>query len=162
MIVNDTLTVMLGHNTLYLHICKIYLRTLKEDKMKILVGYDGSKVADDVIQLARKHAKAFGAEVHIMTSLEQGAALKKEDIDKAESKLEKLKTSLKVDEIACEVLTSVSYESPGEDLVRFAKENQVDEIIIGVRRRSKVGKLVFGSTAQYVILEAPCPVVAVK
>ena len=130
--------------------------------MKILVGYDGSKVADDVVKLAHKHAKAFEAEVHIMTSLEQSAGLKKEDIDKAENKLEKLRTSLKMDEISCEAQTSVSYESPGEDLVRFAKENQVDEIIIGVRRRSKVGKLVFGSTAQYVILEAPCPVVAVK
>jgi nucleotide-binding universal stress UspA family protein len=50
----------------------------------------------------------------------------------------------------------------GEDLVQLAKENNVDEIIIGVRRRSKVGKLFFGSTAQYVILNAPCPVVSVK
>jgi nucleotide-binding universal stress UspA family protein len=130
--------------------------------MKILVGYDGSKVADDAILLARKHAKAFEAEVYIVTSLEQGAGLKKEDIDKAENKLEKLRMSLKADEIACEVQAAVSYQSPGEDLVQFAKESQVDEIIIGVRRRSKVGKLVFGSTAQYVILEAPCPVVAVK
>jgi nucleotide-binding universal stress UspA family protein len=130
--------------------------------MKILVGYDGSKVADDVIKLAHKHAKAFEAEVHIMTSLEQSAGLKKEDINKAESKLEKLATSLKSDEIACEAQAAVSYQSPGEDLVQFAKDNQIDEIIIGVRRRSKVGKLVFGSTAQYVILESPCPVVAVK
>ena len=51
---------------------------------------------------------------------------------------------------------------PGEDLVTFARENNVDEIIIGVRHRSKVGKLVFGSTAQYVILEAHCPVLTVK
>ena len=130
--------------------------------MRILVGYDGSKVADDVIKLAHKHAKAFEAEVHIMTSLEQSAGLKKEEIDKAESKLEKLATSLKADEIACEIQAAVSYQSPGEDLVQFAIEKGVDEIIIGVRRRSKVGKLVFGSTAQYVILEAPCPVVAVK
>ena len=52
--------------------------------------------------------------------------------------------------------------SPGEDLVNFAKENEVDEIIVGVKRRSKVGKLILGSTAQYVILEASCPVVSVK
>ena len=37
-----------------------------------------------------------------------------------------------------------------------------NEIIIGVRRRSKVGKLLFGSNAQYIILMAQCPVVAVK
>ncbi len=130
--------------------------------MKILVGYDGSKVAGDVIKLAHKHAKAFKADIYIVTSLEQGPALKKEDIDKAESKLEKLRTPFKVDDIPCETQASVSYQSPAEDLVNYAKDNNIDEIIIGVRRRSKVGKLVFGSTAQYVILEAPCPVVAVK
>ena len=52
--------------------------------------------------------------------------------------------------------------SAGEDLVQFAEEEMVDEIIIGIRRRSKVEKLVFGSTAQFVILKAHCPVVTVK
>lgn len=135
---------------------------LKEGKMKILVGYDGSKVAEDAVKLAQKHGHAFKAEIIILTSLEQSATLKKQDIDKAESKLEKIETALKIDELSCKTQTSVSYASPGEDLVRFAKENDIDEIIIGVRRRSKVGKLVFGSTAQFVILESPCPVVAVK
>jgi len=130
--------------------------------MKILLGYDGSKVSEDAVKLAQKHGHAFKADIHIVTSLEQGPELKKEDIDKAESKLEKLRTSFKADGIPCEAQASVSYQSPGEDLVQFAKQNDIDEIIIGVRRRSKVGKLVFGSTAQHVILEAPCPVVTVK
>ena len=51
---------------------------------------------------------------------------------------------------------------PGEDIVGFAKDNGADEIIIGVKSRSKVGKLLFGSTAQAVILQAHCPVVTVK
>lgn len=130
--------------------------------MKILVGYDGSKIADDAVKLAHKHAKVFNADVHIMTSLEQGPDLKKREIDKAESKLEKIEASFKADDISCKTQTSVGFLSPGEDLVRSAEENDVDEIIIGVRRRSKVGKLVFGSTAQYVILKAPCAVVSVK
>lgn len=130
--------------------------------MKILVGYEESRVADAALNLALKHAKAFGADIFIVTSLEQSSMLKKEDIDKAESKLEKVSKPFKADDIPCEIRATVSYSSPGEDLVSFAKENDVDEIVIGVRRRSKVGKLVFGSTAQYVILEAPCPVVAVK
>ena len=43
-----------------------------------------------------------------------------------------------------------------------ARDNEIDEICIGVKRRSKVGKMVFGSNAQYIILNAPCPVVTVK
>ena len=51
---------------------------------------------------------------------------------------------------------------PGEELVAFAQKHQAEEIVIGVRKRSKMGKLVFGSTAQYVILNAGCPVVSIK
>ena len=130
--------------------------------MKILVGYEASRVADAALKLAHKHASAFGADLFIVTSLEQGPNLKKEDIDRAESKLEKIRKPFAADDIPCEVRATVSYQTAGEDLVSFAKENDIDEIIIGVRRRSKVGKLVFGSTAQYVILEAPCPVATVK
>jgi len=65
-------------------------KTVKEDKMKILVGYEESRVADAALKLALKHARAFGADVLIVTSLEQGPALKKEDIDKAENRLERL------------------------------------------------------------------------
>ena len=56
----------------------------------------------------------------------------------------------------------VSSRSSGENLVWFAELENIDEIIIGVRRRSKVGKLLLGSTAQYVVLHAPCPVITIK
>jgi nucleotide-binding universal stress UspA family protein len=46
--------------------------------------------------------------------------------------------------------------------VQFAEENKIDLIVVGIRRRSRVQKLVFGSNAQYAILEAPCPVLTVK
>ena len=97
-----------------------------------------------------------------MTSLQQSHELQKEDIEEAESKLYHFKLSFDFDNISCETQVSVTYLTPGEDLVRFANENAIDHIFIGVRKRSKVGKLVFGSTAQYVILESPCPVVTVK
>jgi len=130
--------------------------------MKILVGYEESRVADEALKLAHKHAKAYGADLFIITSLEQSPTLKKEDIDQAESRLEKIKKPFIAEDIPCETRAIVSYQTPGEDLVNFAREHDIDEIIIGVKRRSKVGKLVFGSNAQYVILEAPCPVVSVK
>jgi len=130
--------------------------------MKILVGYDDSKVAEAVLKLAQKHGLAFNAEVHVITSLEQSPTLKKEKIDKADSKLENVRKPFTADNILCKTRTSVSYQSAGEDLVNYAKNNDIDEIIIGIKKKSKVGKLMFGSTAQYVILKAPCPVVTVK
>jgi nucleotide-binding universal stress UspA family protein len=130
--------------------------------MKILVGYDGSKVAEEALEMARKHAKAFNADIYIVTSLEQSHDLAKEDIEKAEGELEYLRTPFNIDKIHCETYAIVSHLSSGEDLVQFARKNKIDEIFIGVRKRSKVEKLVFGSTAQYVILNAPCPVVTVK
>jgi nucleotide-binding universal stress UspA family protein len=130
--------------------------------MKILVGYDESRVAEAALKLAHKHAQAFDGNVNVLYSLEQSPTLKKEDIDKAENKLEKIRSGFEADGIDCQVHASVSYQTPGEDLVNFANENDIEQIIVGVRRRSKVGKLMFGSTAQFVILEASCPVLAVK
>ena len=52
--------------------------------MNILVGYDGSKVAADALELAKKHAKAFNAKVFIVTSMVGGPEVLREDFEKAE------------------------------------------------------------------------------
>jgi nucleotide-binding universal stress UspA family protein len=52
--------------------------------------------------------------------------------------------------------------TPGEQLVQFAQDEKVSQIYIGIIKKSKVDKLIFGSTAQYIILHAPCPVVTVQ
>lgn len=131
--------------------------------MKLLVGYDGSNAALAAIELTKKHARAFQAEkVYLVRSMEGGQEVTRREFDNAEHELGRVNRTFTDDGIPSEPHFLVRGLSPGEDLVRFAKENGVDEMVIGVRRRSKVGKLVFGSTAQYVILNAPCPVVCVK
>ena len=130
--------------------------------MKIMVGYDQSNVAKEALKLAKKHARAFDAKVYVVRSLAQSREMNRDDIQKAEQELETIKRSFRDDGIECKTEAIVSSISPGEDLVQFAQENEIDEIVIGVRRRSKVGKLLFGSNAQYIILQASCPVVAVK
>jgi nucleotide-binding universal stress UspA family protein len=129
--------------------------------MKILVGYEESKVAEEALKVALKQARAFNADLFIVTVLEQSLKLQKDDIEAAEDKLEKLKRTHNINDLVCETSASVSFLSPGEYLVEFAQDNNIDEIVIGVKRRSKVGKLVFGSNAQFVILSAPCPVITV-
>ena len=130
--------------------------------MKILVGYDGSNVAREAIAVAEKHADAFKAEIVLVHSMVGGPEVPRRDFENAEKALDQEKNSLLDKKIPCKPVLSVRGLQAGEDLVQLAEENKVDEIILGVRRRSKVGKLIFGSTAQFVILNAPCPVVTVK
>jgi nucleotide-binding universal stress UspA family protein len=130
--------------------------------MKILVGYDGFSAAQNALDLARKHAKVFGAEVYVLTSMLKGTERQLEDIERTESDLEGIKTFFNKDGVPCTIHLLIRGLSPGEDLVQFAKENEIDEIIVGIEKKSKVDKFIFGSNAQYVILEAHCPVVTVK
>ncbi len=130
--------------------------------MKILVGYDGSNVSKEALKVARRHARAFGASVEIVTSMETGSESEQHAIDDAERGLEWAKTIFEDKGVPCKTHLLIRGMSPGEDLVQFAREHQVDEIVVGVKRRSKVEKILMGSTAQYVVLQASCPVVSVK
>ena len=130
--------------------------------MKILVGFDGTNMAKEAVALAEEHAHVFGATVTLAYSMVGGPDVPRRDFEIAENSLEHEKSVLIDKNIPCETVMSVRGLEAGEDLVQIADERQVDEIIIGVRRKSKVGKIIFGSTAQYVVLNASCPVVTVK
>jgi nucleotide-binding universal stress UspA family protein len=49
-----------------------------------------------------------------------------------------------------------------EEILAVAAQVDAEAIVIGIRHRTPVGKLVMGSVAQRVIMDARCPVVAVK
>lgn len=49
-----------------------------------------------------------------------------------------------------------------DDLIAAAEDEAAELIVIGLRRRSPVGKLILGTNAQRVLLDAPCPVLTVK
>lgn len=130
--------------------------------MRILVGYDGSNSGKEALDLAKNHAIAFKGEVDVVTSMIKGTERERKDMDQAKRGLEYAEALFKENNVPCKTHLLIRGFSSGEDLVEFSQENNIDEIIVGVKRRSKVGKLLMGSTAQYVILNANCPVVTVK
>ena len=64
------------------------------------------------------------------------------------------------------VTTKIHDNEPGrshaDNLIDLSFDEQAQLVVIGIRRRSPVGKLFMGSISQRVLLEAHCPVTAVK
>ena len=128
--------------------------------MKILVGY---RVNDrNLLPLAAKHAKAFGHEVLVVTSLIGDECKNQDHIMAAEQELDYAKSFFEDQDIPCETFLVARGQTTGEVLVSFAIEKGAEQIIIGVKKKSQIGKLIFGSTAQYVILNAPCSVTTIQ
>jgi nucleotide-binding universal stress UspA family protein len=76
--------------------------------------------------------------------------------------LEELQARLGGEGIEVTVRDLVRGNDPADDLIDVAEKENAALIVIGLRRRSPVGKLLLGSNAQEILLRAECPVLAVK
>ena len=131
--------------------------------MKFMVCYDGTDEAKEALKVAQNHASVWNAKLEVVNTIVRIEPLKHSQVKKAEEKLEKeVRDILGADDPPYESLLLLTDLTPGEQLVKFAEEDRVDSIFLGIIKKSKVGKLLFGSTAQYVILHAPCPVVTIQ
>ena len=130
--------------------------------MKILVGYNGSAASKAALDLAKDYAKAFHGAVYLVTSMEGGSREKIDDVRKVEQELLDAKKMLEEEGLMCETHQMARGMTPGEDLVKFAKDHAIDHIFAGIEKKSKTQKLLMGSTAQFLILKAPCPVTTTK
>ncbi len=129
--------------------------------MKLLMAYDKNFSSSAVLEKTLEMAKQYNAYVYLVRTCSTDTSA--QEIEDMKDRLNDLKKNeFKQEGIESEIDVLIRGLSPGEDIVQFAKEKQIDQIIIGIKKRSKVGKMVFGSTAQFIILEAHCPVLSVK
>ncbi|MGH3509975.1 MAG: universal stress protein [Nocardioidaceae bacterium] len=125
----------------------------------IVVGYIPKAEGRAALRRAAEEAKLRGARLVVVNSHRGGADDSPTD---SETALDEVADQLADAGIEHEVRQLVRGLDPAEDLVSVAEEVAADFIVIGLRRRSPVGKLILGSNAQRVLLDAPCPVLAVK
>ena len=130
--------------------------------MTFLVGYDGSNVAKSALQLAREYAKVFGIDVTVIASVEGKTVTRDIDLENARKNLAYAEKFMEEENIPTKTELLVRGFNPGEDIVKYIIDNEIQAVFIGVQRRSRVDKMLFGSNAQYIILNSPRPVISVK
>jgi nucleotide-binding universal stress UspA family protein len=128
----------------------------------IVVGYVPKPEGHAALKLASEEAKTRGSSLVVVNSHRGGREFDGEDALESESQLEQVRDQLKPSGVEFEIRQLVRGMDPAEDLINVAAEVSADLIVIGLRRRSPVGKLILGSNAQRILLDAPCPVLAVK
>ncbi len=134
----------------------------REDSVKIIVGYLKTAEGAAALDHAMREAALRNGHLIIVHSMIGGTHEPDERYVATREELEEIDTRLTAAGIDHEMLHLVRGNSPAEDLVQVAADVGAALIVIGLRRRSAVGKLLLGSNAQDVLLEADCPVLAVK
>ena len=128
----------------------------------IVVGYVPKPEGHAALRRAAEEARLRDARLVVVNSHRGGREFDSGDALESQEDLEAIRSELREAGVEHEVRQLVRGMDPADDLVNVATEVSAEFIIIGLRRRSPVGKLILGSNAQRVLLDAPCPVLAVK
>ncbi len=128
--------------------------------MTIVVGFVPTKEGRAALARAVEEAKSRQSRLVVINSHRGG--LDDEQARSAEQELQRVTDEMSASGAEIEVRQLVRGNEPAEDLIAVANETSADLIVIGLRRRTPVGKLILGSNAQRILLDAPCAVLAVK
>lgn len=130
--------------------------------MAVVVGYVPTAEGRAALRQAAQECRLRNTRLVVINSQRGGRSFDQEDADRYAKELDEVRARLDADGLEHEVRQLVLGLEPAEDLIAVAEEVSADMIVIGLRRRSPVGKLILGSNAQRILLDAPCPVLAVK
>jgi len=126
-----------------------------KDKMKILVGVDGSDYSTWALMEAISIAKKFSGHVKIVTVYKQG---NKDEATKTQIKAKQLLEEEKIDSSISAILGSNSSRA----LVDMAENENFDLIVVGSRGLGSAAAFLLGSVSKQVVSKASCNVLVVK
>ena len=128
----------------------------------IVVGYVAKPEGRAALRAALTEASLRGSQLLVIHSSIGGSSLTSGEAVAGEDELAEIRTEMAAVGVEGEARMYVRGLEPSQDIIKAAIEQDAALIVIGLRRRSPVGKLILGSNAQRILLDAPCPVLAVK
>ncbi|MDF1603164.1 universal stress protein [Nocardioides sp. YIM 152315] len=129
---------------------------------KVVVGYVPKPEGEAALRTAVAEARLRGASLVVVNSHRGGADFDADASTQVDREMSAVRKTLDGSGVEYEIRQLVRGFEPAEDLISIAEASRAELIVIGLRRRSPVGKLILGSNAQRVLLDAHCPVLAVK
>ena len=128
--------------------------------MTIVVGYVPKPEGEAALERAVAEAQLRSEDLVIVNS-SSGVAYA--DASWAtDEQLAAVRERLEASGVAYEVVHSVVGREPADHVVEVAEKAHASLLVIGLRRRTSVGKFLLGSSASTILMQAPCPVLAVK
>lgn len=128
--------------------------------MSVVVGYVATPEGTAALESAVAEATRRGVRLVVVLS-ERGHRFGT-DTGQLEHQADEVRRTLDEAGVPYEVRQTTRGRDVAEDIISAAESTEGELIVIGLRRRSPVGKLLLGSNAQRILLDAPCPVLAVK
>ena len=128
----------------------------------VVVGYVAKPEGEAAVEQGIAEAKLRNATLIVVNSHRGGREFDDDASVQTDRDLTALEARLKESGLEYEVRQLVRGFEPAEDLIGIAESSDAELIVIGLRRRTPVGKLILGSNAQRILLDAHCPVLAVK
>jgi nucleotide-binding universal stress UspA family protein len=135
-------------------------RSARLPDMTIVVGFVPTPEGEAALSAAITEAQRREEPLHIVNS-SRGDSLADSRFA-SESALDEVRARLDRAGVVYEVEQLVRGHEASEELVEAAERVHASLLVIGLRRRTATGKLLTGSQAQRVLLDATCPVLAVK
>lgn len=128
----------------------------------VVVGYVPKPEGEAALAAAISECKLRGSKLVVVNSHRGGNDFDRDKAIIAEDELEAVRKKLDDSGVEYDIRQLVRGFEPAEDLISLAEANSAELLVIGLRRRTPVGKLILGSNAQRILLDAHCPVLAVK
>ena len=128
--------------------------------MSVVVGFVPSPEGRAALQAAAEAARLGGKSLVVVNSAHGGAYV--DSALASQEELDKAAQAIRQTGVDVSVRRLTHGQDPAEELLAIVDSEAAELLVIGLRRRSAVGKLLLGSTAQRLLLQCPCPVLAVK